>query len=564
MKVKKVTTRSRDREKTKTENKKLPPLWTYDCETDPFLFGRVPVPFLFCAVCEDGRKFVAWGDNCVNDFLDFVKNEGRALFIGHHGGKFDVLFLISQISGRVLSVDGRVLKCRIHKAEFRDSVAILPMPLAKLDQSAEGKLKIKIEKLEKNNRDANRDEISRYCLRDCDVLLRAVENFYAMAGKRALTIASVASTELRKFYPDLPKINQPKIGRSHFEDFKQFFYGGRVGVLNGTGEFKGDFKLYDVNSMYPSVMANYSHPFGTSYKILPYTEAKALDDKSCGFFRGVVNSSGCFPVRDEKGNTPYSVGRVSVAITLHELRMALKYNLCTVISGQLILSQNQTNFEKFITHFYNARLKAKKEFNSAMELFFKLILNSSYGRFAMSPDGREETVVCEREELEFLPEGGAMFEGEEFCVKFTDVVNEKIILCRPVQRQHQFYEDVATGASITGAARAVLMEAIHLSKTALYCDTDSLLCEELFLPSNDKELGGWKLEAECDRVFIGGKKLYALYQKCHVVKKACKGVRISAKKIAIVARGGVVSYRKDAPAMGLTGAKFIERRIRMT
>lgn len=562
-KIEKITTRSRERAKKKIKD--APPLWTYDCETDPFSFGRVPKPFLFCAVCESGEKFFAFGDDCVDKFLEFVKSQGVSLWLAHNGGKFDIFMLQREILGNVLLVDGRILQCKIFDAEFRDSIAILPMPLAKLDKSESGKLKIDMAMLEKNCREKNKAEIIRYCFRDCEVLLTAVQNFYTMAGRRALTIAGVASKKLREYYPDLQKINGYTNGAIHFEEFSQFFYGGRVGVLKNTGEFSGKFKLYDVNSMYPAVMRNFQHPHGTAYKIIKYTKDAAQNEKNIGFFKGAVISTGCFPVRDEKGNTPYTKGQCAVAITLHELRTALKYNLCQVLSGVLIIAGNSTNFSKFVDFYYSARQKAKKEKDAGGELFYKLILNSAYGRFAMTPDGRDEVKICEKDELAFTDEGVKIKECDDiYTIKFVDMVNEKIIIKRPVKRPHQFFEDVATGASITGAARAVLMEAIHLSKNPLYCDTDSLLCEELFLPEDNTTLGGWKKEAECDKVFIGGKKLYALYKKCHVVKKASKGVRISAKDIARVARGAMVTYKKDAPAFSLEGARFIERRIRKT
>src|SRR6202020_1341429 len=72
------------------------------------------------------------------------------------------------------------------------------------------------------------------------------------------------------------------------------------------------------------------------------------------------------------------------------------------------------------------------------------------------------------------------------------------------------YNNVATAASITGAARAVLLEAIQNSVDPIYCDTDSLICKSLSGVQIHKSiLGTWDLEAEFDRVIIAGKKTYA-------------------------------------------------------
>src|SRR6185312_8763742 len=53
-----------------------------------------------------------------------------------------------------------------------------------------------------------------------------------------------------------------KIGEHTDEQLRPWFFGGRVECLAGAGHFvagNGGYKLYDVNSMYPSAMANGLH-----------------------------------------------------------------------------------------------------------------------------------------------------------------------------------------------------------------------------------------------------------------------------------------------------------------
>jgi DNA polymerase elongation subunit (family B) len=72
------------------------------------------------------------------------------------------------------------------------------------------------------------------------------------------------------------------------------------------------------------------------------------------------------------------------------------------------------------------------------------------------------------------------------------------------------FNNVATAASITGAARAVLLEAIQNADDPIYCDTDSLICRDLKNTRLHKtELGAWDTEKELDEVLIAGKKTYA-------------------------------------------------------
>jgi len=523
-------------------------LWTFDGETPMFKYGRLPVPFLWCAISEYGDRFIFWGENSTQEFMRWIMTLNNDLLIAHNGGKFDTLFLKDIIKGSMLMVDGRIIKCSPKKGvEIRDSFAILPMALKKLG----AKIEIDLNKHEDHCREKHKAEIIRYCLQDCVVLLEAVQNFYRMAGRRRLTIASQASAELRAIYPYLPKLNE-----THHKEFSPFFFGGRVQALQ-KGIIKGNFKLYDVNSMYPHVMATYHHPYGDSYTVKDY-HVKNLPEDGSGFFVGVCDSNAAFPIRQKNKSTPYVIGRnLDVKITIHELHAALDVGAVKNVRGKLLLPTNKTKFDKFILPHFASRKKAKAVGDAGADLYHKLIPNSSYGRFAMSPDGREETYYAEKgEDISELKMQG-------FTVKDIDMQAERFILSRDVSRPWAFYEDVATGASITGAARAELMRGIYHAKNPLYCDTDSIMCEELDCRIG-QELGEWKHECSFDTAAIAGKKMYALIEKKRIVKQASKGVRACASEIYMVADGDEIEIFNDAPVMRLKETRFMSRKIRMT
>lgn len=523
-------------------------LWTFDCETPKFMYGRLPIPFLWIALSEYGDRYIFWGENSTAEFMRWIMTLNNDLLIAHNGGKFDTLFLKEIISGSILMVDGRILKCSPKKGvEIRDSFAILPMALKKLG----AKLEIDLDKHERGVREIHRAEIIRYCLQDCIVLMEAVQNFYKMAGRRRLTIASQASAELRAIYPNLQKM-----GSIHHQEFSPFFFGGRVQAMQ-KGIIKGSFKLYDVNSMYPAVMAYEQHPHGSAYKCKDFS-IKNLPEHGAGFFMGRCDTRAAFPIRQENKTTPYIIGRnVFVKITLHEVIAALQCGAASNFNGKIFIPEQHTNFADFILPHFASRKKAKAVGDAGADLYHKLIPNSSYGRFAMSPDGREETWFAEKDEdLTELKAVG-------FTIKDIDLNAERFILSRPVSKPWQFYEDVATGASITGAARARLMRAIATAKNPLYCDTDSLLCESIGEKVGN-ELGEWKEEVFCDEVAIAGKKMYALFNKSECVKQASKGVRASPDEIRAVAMGEEIEIFNDAPVMRLKGAKFMSRKIKMT
>jgi hypothetical protein len=127
--------------------------------------------------------------------------------------------------------------------------------------------------------------------------------------------------------------------------------------------------------------------------------------------------------------------------------------------------------------------------------------------------------------------------------------------------------NVATGASITGAARSLLIRALAKATRPLYCDTDSIVCERLDgVPIDPTKIGHWKIEKTGSRMAIAGRKLYALFDGKECVKMASKGVHLSPTEIEAVARGKVITWKKDAPTFNFKThtSSYIKRDVRMT
>jgi hypothetical protein len=161
----------------------------------------------------------------------------------------------------------------------------------------------------------------------------------------------------------------------------------------------------------------------------------------------------------------------------------------------------------------------------------------------------------------------------------------------------RFY-NVCTAASITSKVRATLFMAARLVRNPLYCDTDSLITPTTKGLKMGDELGEWKLEMECDVVWIGGKKIYAAHNKKNkweiskptralhsfrfpnenrgdwfrVVgfgwalpshfKTAAKGVRLSVPDLIAVCEGEERTHRFDAPSYSpFSAPRFVSRTI---
>lgn len=530
--------------------KKQKKLAILDFETDSFKHGRVPRPF--AADIYDGeRHYVFWGRDCVEQLYDFL-NETKETYIiyAHNGGKFDFFFLLMKgmLKNPIRIINGRLTKATMLKHELRDSYAILPMPL-----SAYKKDDTDYSWFEEGEYQKHEHEITDYLKSDCVYLYDLVHAFRARFGDK-LTIGSTAIEKLRELHPF--------VGINEMTDAKirPFYYGGRVECFE-YGIVEKHLKVYDVNSMYPSVMKNFMHPCGFSYtysnynkQIKPNGDLIGKDKDKPYFVHFTGTNKGALPSRTKNG-LDFNIREDEFWACSHEIKVALKYNLITIDKIHEILIANETiNFAEFVDTYHAERRVHKQSGNKIQEIFTKLILNSSYGKTGQNPDSYKDFTI--RLQGSPLPDGD---EWELFADYGTFEIWEK-----PVKMKTYF--DVAIAASVTSAARSILLEAIHNTSGLVYCDTDSLICENYNGEEHDSELGKWKLEAEGDLMAIAGKKLYALFDKDNeCVKLATKGVRLNADEIVSVAKGEKVLWSNDAPSFSLLGeANFIKRSIQMT
>ena len=543
-----------------------------DFETDPFAYGRIPKPFA-CGFMVEGlstdkeyRYF--WGDDCVSQFLSFLQGVKTPLLIYfHNGGKFDFFFFLKHLQNPVKVIHGRIVKATIGIHEFRDSWAIIPMPLASYKKE-----KIDYSLMERTRRERNRPAILDYLYHDCLYLFDLVLAFNNRFGAR-LTIAGTAAKELRKLHPQWSQ-KEP-----HDKKFRPYYFGGRVECFE-SGVIKGEWKIYDVNSMYPFVMRNCNHPLGGHY-ITPNKKTLDRDGWFVGFsglmyFATVRGRNfGALPVRvkDNNGGLSFTEPYGTFYTTSHELRLAIQLGLFIVeeIIDAHIPVQTQ-RFLEFVDTFVAEKIAAKQTKDEIAERFAKLILNSAYGRFGINPfdffDYHIQANGDERPQDAIDCDAGKTWGPYESNPEYT-------LWRRRVNQPQETedddapkgFEDVAIAASITSAARAVLMRAIVESKRAVYCDTDSLICEAIGKDSaiSDTALGAWKYEGCGDEIAVAGKKLYALFDKGVEVKSASKGVKITPLEIKEVANGGVVVWESDAPNFSLLGgARFTHRRAQST
>lgn len=539
--------------------KKKQKIAVLDFETDPFLHGRLPKPFAWGYY--DGDRYIehwesdAWESNaCVNVLVNFLEDisiggESR-LILAHNGGKFDFLFFIEHLEGSVKIVNGRILQAEIHGHTLRDSYAILPIPLSQ----AGGKLEIDYKLMERDVREDHKEKIMTYLKADCVSLYELVSAFYEEFGD-SLTIGSTAMKELKKFH------SYDSFNANLDREFRKYYYGGRCQCFE-VGVIDAPIDTVDLNSSYPFTMKSMMHPVSSEHwitsKIGPQT----------AFVTWQGENFNAVPIRTKTG-LDFTVPEGTFHTTIHEFNAGLETG--TIVPRKILEAvhfEQLTSFDSFIEHFYTSRLKAKADGDIFHDLFYKLILNSAYGKFAQSPDNFEDSIILPFGDLPDENWFGEIPEEEwASCIKFSH--GAYAIWAKPSNKKTYF--NVATAASITGGSRATLLRGLAHTDRPLYCDTDSIFYVGRFDGSQDsKRLGAWKHEYTGSQMAIAGKKLYALMGEKKdgefgCLKKASKGTQLNPLAIFMIARGDTCETRNDAPAFKLDGNhQFIRRNIRRT
>jgi len=513
---------------------------TFDMETDPFQYGRVPKPFVVGMF--DGSGFVHfWGPDCVDRFCAYLEVLPPTVLYAHNGGRFDFLYLLDRLRGQARIINGRIVSASLGHHTLRDSFAIVPVGLATFEKDT---IDYEIFESGIRERPANRARITDYLRTDCHSLYALVARFRERFGDR-LTVAGTAIRELGAHH------TLEKTGAKHDSIYRRFYFGGRVSVFK-AGISRGQFNVYDVNSMYPHAMRDHLHPGSTVYR---NTSTLRIDDPALCFAVVDATSAGALPVRTRDG-LDFPHGRAVFNATGHELRAAAELGLLEVhrCLGAWYCERMQS-FAAFIDHWAAEKIAAEVRGDKAGRIFAKLMMNSAYGRFGMNPAKYEEYWI--RSVDEPPPP-----RGKGWCLKISHPTIE--VWARPAPIRPGAFEDVAIAASITGCSRAILLRALAAAHQPVYCDTDSIIATALEVERHDTRIGAWKIEAQGDRIAVAGKKTYALFRGRECVKYACKGVDISPQEIVTICKGGSVDFYRDACSMGLRGNTFIHRTVRMT
>jgi hypothetical protein len=486
------------------------------------------------------------------EVADFIR-EKPILVYAHNGGKFDYHYMKPEFNSDepLMVIGGRIARFKIGEAEFRDSINLLPVPLAAFQKD-----KVDYNIFRRHLRDIpeNRRIIELYLQSDCVNLYNFLREFFTRYGSH-LTQASASMRYWSKKY----QVAIPRQSASRYRELKPFYYGGRVQCF-ANGYAEKQFKVLDINSAYPYAMT-FKHPFsvgGHSGRTLPVKREQI----ETALIRLTAVSKGALPLRGEDESLYFPDderrGR-EYLITGWEFLAGLETGtLEPVRIKEVITFDELISFEDYVAEFYEQRKVAKAAGDKASDIFAKIFLNSLYGKFAANPDNYQEYIITDLDSEKF-----AQYRADGFGIQ-SAWDDTRHLLTRPLPEVKHRHYNIATAASITGFVRAYLWRALCQCRGAIYCDTDSIAAVDTGTLATGGDLGAWKVEMECDRYAIAGKKLYA-FHSCDADewKTACKGVKLNADEIVRVARGATVKYSPEIPTYSALRAapRFTPREI---
>lgn len=498
-------------------------VWIMDIESDKFeAVDSKPINFRFaCLVSESERFLLKSKAEFENKILSLCKrNNGKneTAVIYAHNLMFDFTFCLHFLlqngyyiktienGGKLISVKVFKEKQKIRKdkygnpiektetdtyLELRDSYSLFQCSLKKLGQA------VGLEKIEHDKEwsETLSEQDIEYCFRDCDIVLKGLQmlaKWYSEIMNENYeikdlppTTASLAFHAFKKFNsvwnPSKEKYECPWILNDEETNnlfLQNFYFGGRVELFKS--ELVENVHYYDINSLYPSVMINNMFHV-PPYRIKLFEKSDLENSKAVGFFAIVNETNESVPLVPQHHNSGlYFPATIKKSFIFKEEYEYLKSrNVSVELIKTMVSDFKPMKPFEYLRQFYE--MKQRKD---SLSYFYKIVLNSTYGRFGID-QMKEDFVLKPISEVNITDTG-------------VEPINDDLAkVCK--QKEMRFERNVVIASKITALARLELTKWIHkLTESNIqvyYCDTDSIVCQENdILPFDDKKLGCFKKE----------------------------------------------------------------------
>ena len=486
------------------------------------------------AICDSNSTLVEYGDN-INDFMLWCyQHHGSVIYF--HNLKFDGSFIMSWLLENdypyeetllshskkgftaLIGDMGEFYQIKINFAPNKqvtlyDSLKLMPLTVKSIAKSFG--LPIEKEIIDYDKYEIT-DETLHYVENDVRIVAMALK-FFRDAGHYRMTIGSNAYHSFMDNY--LPSKSMfPRFSTELLEEWREAYRGGRSQVNpKYAKQILHNVKRYDINSMYPSIMAYKPLPYGNPiitkepnlhefeiYKVMIMFKLKK------GHLPTLLKTGSIF---NKAGETYWEYTDVPIEIYISNIDMELvkKHYDISFLKYEKIWGFKTIKyfFKKWVDEYY----EKKSSTTGGLRLVYKLTLNSLYGKFGSRPTGRNK--------IPYIDDDGT--------------------LCYKLSEEHEmgkYYLPMAI--AITSWAHKMIDDAICETgiDNFVYCDTDSVhtlgtLPDELV---DNHALGLFKLEATEDISKYIRQKTY-IYKENGKWEITCAGMPDSIKHYLIREHG---------------------------
>ena len=273
--------------------------------------------------------------------------------------------------------------------------------------------------------------------------------------------------------------------------------------------------VYDVNSLYPSVMRARLLPFGFPLSFNGDYNKSDIDKKEYPLYFQEIRvkkfhiKHGFIPNIQIRNSQNFNGTVYAKSNKYIDFDGSEKYEECNFVFSNIQLEYFLKSYDVegldyirgvafkgsygIFDRYIDTFMEMKKNGKGAVRATAKLFLNSLYGKFGMNPI-KEEKIID--------------YQENTFSTISTDNDGNKLdYLDKGVF--------IAMASFITSYAREVLLTSIEkVYDRFLYCDTDSIHITGYDIPNitiHDKNLGAWKLEGKFTKAKYIGAKRYAEY-----------------------------------------------------
>lgn len=515
--------------------------------------------FLMGSIVNETEQHIFWNQDKLKDFLInspkmskawlFATNLGFD-FLGTFGGSFkDLSNFKYLIRGSDFINIKYINPNKKGTVEFLDTMNFLKVGVKGLGKiigyekmTAPKNLGKKIKRISKEGQ-----YLEKYNIRDSYISFKFADflnkSFNSIGATMGYTIASTSMSLFRnKYLKDW--ILQPS--KENIKFLNNGFYGGRTeafirGKINNL-----NLNLYDINSLYPYVMQKYKYPNPNTLFFVEDSDLSYLKFEGVSLCKIETPKDLNIPLLPHRYDNKllFPLGKFKGYHSHVELRKAIQLRYKIKVIKSICYENTFNPFKKFVNNLYTYRMKYKKQKNK-MEIVFKILLNSLYGKFNQKMYNTEiifSYTPKQKLEMQKYIDVNIFNETNGLPLRFNINTPDRNISIEngiKIENPRIYYVTDYNNNSYskfinpilslytTSYARLELYklfeEIENNNGSVYYCDTDSVITDYKFKCGN--KLGELKNELSVNKGLIVKPKMYYLEEKESKIYTKSKGLR---------------------------------------